>query len=607
MKTAQIQLRNLQTNLIYFLLALSTFVLVACGGGGGGGTSAAADPAVRAPLPPLIQDTEPVGPTISTAGQVYFPTTLGDTWDYSYTENGAAKPGVNRSVSASSPAGFTIRTLQIGGTPDFQNYLRTGNGNLTLAPVPTIPPAAQALIGDLLEFPEPFFPIGGVRVSIRQGNWGADLDGDGVSESLRFEFRQVFVGFETVTLPVGSATAAHFRNTIVFTISPSKLTSPALTVSATQDDWWALNIGLVRRDNITSSTSGGFTTASMQITGSTVGGVVLFQAPPPPALDGVLIKIDLQHSDLIYDRLRNRYYASISSSAIENSNRIAIIDAANGSVSYSANPVGSDPGSLAISTDGSVLYVGLSGTGEVVKLSLPSMSPLSSVQFPMSNNSGQIYAGKIAVSPIDPDLIAVSLRYVGYSPNHAGVALIRNGVIQPRQTQTHTGSNLIVFDPNGQFLYGFNNETAEYGLRKIQVLDDGLAELFVVGTNPGYGLISLQFSAGGNVVLGNTLRRSSDLQLIGTVSSTVTGCRSIDALRLVCLQTADAYYNGRVLIAVSNSFVSQTSLVYDLSPSVAAEPFAIVPGPTGQIAIRNSTGPLGGIPSIWLFTSPSLQ
>jgi hypothetical protein len=607
MKTAPNRLRELQRNLKLFLFTLSTIVLSACGGGGGGGSSATIDPSVRAPLPQLVQDTEPVGPRIGTAGQVYFPTALGDSWDYSYTENGAAKPGITRSISASNPTGFTIRTLQAGGAPDFQNYLKTGNGNATVTPIPTIPLAAQALIGDLIEYPEPFYPMGGVRVSIRQGNWGADLDGDGVNESVRFEFRQIFVGFETITLPLGSATAAHFRNTIAFTISPSKLTSQPVTISATQDDWWALNIGLVRRDNITSTANGGFTTASMQITGGTVGGVVLFPPPLPPALDGSIVKIELQHNDLIYDRLRSRYYASISSRAIENSNRIAIIDASTGSITYSANPVGSDPGSLAISTDGSVLYAGLNGTGEVVKLALPGVNPVSSVQLPMSNNSGQIYAGKIAVSPIDPDVIAVSLRYVGYSPNHAGVALIRNSVIQTRQTQTHTGSNLIVFDASGQFLYGFNNETAEYGLRKIQVLSDGLAEILVVGTNPGYGLVSLQFSVSGNIVLGNTLRRSSDLQLIGTVSSTVTGCRSIDALRLVCLQTADAYYNGRILIAVANSFVSQTSLVYNFSPSAAAEPFAIVPGPAGQIAIRNSAGPLGGVPSIWLFTSPSLQ
>ena len=42
------------------------------------------------------------------------------------------------------------------------------------------------------------------------------------------------------------------------------------------------------------------------------------------------------------------------------------------------------------------------------------------------------------------------------------MVLIRSGVLQPRMTQDHTGSNLIAFDANGQFVYGLNNETTEF-------------------------------------------------------------------------------------------------------------------------------------------------
>ena len=620
MKSAPVPFQHVLSNVASsFLLAICAVVLSACGGGSGGGgggsTAVPADPSIREPLPQLVQDIEPVGPRVSMAGQLFFPNAVGDSWDYLYTENGAVKPGVNRSVSASTLAGFTIRTVQAGGIPDFQSYLRTGSGHVTVIPLSTFPLAAQTLIGNILEYPDPFYPINGVRVSIRQGSWGADLDGDGFNESFRFEFKQIYVGLETVATPSGSGSAAHLRSTIAITISPSNLSSPVVTVVTTQDEWWALNIGLVRRDVVTSTANGGVKTTSMQILSGTVGGVVLIPSPSPPpsptpppapALDGALIKIDLLHKDLVYDRLRNLYYASIPGSVVGNGNRIAIIDPSSGSVSYSANPVGSDPSSLAIAQDGSALYVGLDGAGVVVKLSLPGMSELSRVQLPADGFFGQTYADRIAVSPIDPDVVATSLRYRGVSPSHGGVVLMRNEVLQPRQTQGHTGSNLIAFDANGQFLYGYNNETTEFGLRKIQVVADGLTELFVVSTGSGFGNVPLEFTAGGNVLLGNALWRSGDLQLTGTVSAPASGCKSINASRLICLDAAGYFSNGHVLVADANSFVTLMSLRYDAVPSFSLIATYLVTGPTGQIAIRNSNFSLFGLSSIWLFTSPSL-
>ena len=604
----------------FFLAVSAAMILSACGGGGGGasevsaigggGASVAAESAVRVALPQLVQDTEPAGPLTSMAGQVYFPSSVGDSWDYSYSENGAVKLGVNRSVTASTSAGFTVSTVQKGGTPSFQNYVKTVNGNLSIAPDLTVPLAAQTLIGNLNEFPEPFRPVGGLRVSIRQGNWGADLDGDGISESFRLEVRQIFLGFQTLGLPVGVVKTASFRNTFILTISPSKLTLAPSTITTTEDSWWALNIGLVLRNTTRSSANGGFTTTSEQLTGGTVSGVVLSPLtpapPPPPSLDGTLIKISLLHKDLIYDATRNRYYASIPGSVVGNGNHIAIIDATTGAVTYSANPVGSDPASLAIAADGTALYAGLDGAGAIVKLSLPDMTELSRVQLPAHGFFGQQYAEKIAVSPVDADLVAVSMRYSGVSPRHAGVILMRGGVLQPRQTQGHTGSNLITFDSSGQFLYGYNNESTEFGLRKIQVFADGLAEMFVVSTASGFGNVSLEFSRGGSVLLGNTLWRASDLQLTGTIASPAVGCKSISTSRLACLDTGSFFSNGRILLADSNSFVILANLRFDPAASSATNSVSLVSGPTGQIAIRNSDAAPNGVSSIWLFSSPSL-
>ena len=56
-------------------------------------------------------------------------------------------------------------------------------------------------------------------------------NGDGIAESFRLEVVQVLVGFETLTLPRGSAETAHFRSTTTLTVSPSLLANPLATLA----------------------------------------------------------------------------------------------------------------------------------------------------------------------------------------------------------------------------------------------------------------------------------------------------------------------------------------------------------------------------------------
>ena len=275
----------------FYVLAITVVLfLPGCGGGGSataidatssagtGSGSIAAVSATRAPLPELVQDIEPAGALIASRGAVYFPATLGDTWSYSASENGVPQPIVLRSVSVSVADAFTIRSVQLGvdAAPELRDYRRSANGHVTVVPVSGVPPAAQSLIGSLIEFPDPFRPVGALRVSIRQGNWGADIDGDGVDESFRLEVRQAFAGTDLMTLPVGTAATLHFRNTMVLTISPSRLTGQPITFSETEDSWWAANVGLVRRDKMTSKADGTFVISLLRILGGVVGGVALF-------------------------------------------------------------------------------------------------------------------------------------------------------------------------------------------------------------------------------------------------------------------------------------------------------------------------------------------
>src|SRR5262249_17252705 len=139
------------------------------------------------------------------------------------------------------------------------------------------------------------------------------------------------------------------------------------------------------------------------------------------------------------DSGRNVYYASVPGSVIGAGNSIATIDPATGQVTPSA-PIGSEPGALALASDGSVLYVGLDGSGEVIRLALPSMTPQGRVRLAVDSSFGSTRAEAISVSPADATVAAVSMAYFGVSPRHAGVALLRDMVMQPKRTQVHTGS-----------------------------------------------------------------------------------------------------------------------------------------------------------------------
>src|SRR5258708_770722 len=152
----------------------------------------------------------------------------------------------------------------------------------------------------------------------------------------------------------------------------------------------------------------------------------LLTPPTPPAVswpvtafstqDGGGFDLGLTHNSLVYDSGRNLYYASVPGSVIGSGNSIAAIDPATRGVTHSA-PIGSEPNALAIAADGSALYVGLDGSGEVLKLSLPSMTPLGRSRLGVDSSCGRARAQTIAVSRGDASLVALPRRWVpGFTP-----------------------------------------------------------------------------------------------------------------------------------------------------------------------------------------------
>jgi hypothetical protein len=135
--------------------------------------------------------------------------------------------------------------------------------------------------------------------------------------------------------------------------------------------------------------------------------------------------------------------------------------------------VGSNPSVLALARDQSFLYVALDGSGTVRRVTPSTLT--AGLEFA----TGRVE--EMETRPGDAGSVAVSQMNPNSSPRHLGVCLYDDGVKRARCTQGHTGSNSIEFGETGSVLYGYNNETTDFGFRTIGVLGDGLQELRSTG------------------------------------------------------------------------------------------------------------------------------
>ena len=560
-------------------------LVAACGGGGGGGGTDAL-------LPTLSQDIEPSGARVDVSTLNLFPLQVGDQWTYDRLTGSTVTSTSTRTVSSGPLGTSQVSVDEVDeGTSSSSLYAKESSGLRAFDPLGAQGqfPGILEMLPSLLEYPTPFYPVGGERKLIRQGSIKADINSDGKADYFRFEFTQTFRGFETLDVLGAPTSVAHFTAVAAFTIAATG-GQPATTAVATEEAFWASGIGLVRSERRASLNDGTVVIApyTLRLRSAVVAG----QSYPTVAQSSNR-SISLTHAGIVFDASRSVYYASVPGSVVGTGNRIATIDPGTGTVTWS-DPIGSDPSALALSADASVLYVGLRGSGEVLKVAVPGMQVLARVSLPIQNFFGQLYAEEISVSPIDNTVFAVSLFRSGTSPRHGGVALVRNMQVQPLRTQDHTGSNRIGFDASGGWLYGLNNETTEFGLRRIEVLADGLAERKVI-TSQGQFNTPLEVRDGLVIANATAYRADDTMAQLGTISS-AANCIKVPAIpRAVCRSTLDP---SRLVIAETDTF----SLLADAPSNAASTAFSwrLLPGPSGQIGISDGE-------RLVMFSHPSLQ
>lgn len=262
-----------------FLFSL-VFLLSLTGCGSDGGSA----PVPRTPLLPVAQDYDPQGERLNLRDRNYFPASLGDTWTYARRVEGQVGDGSNMDRSTSALREVTrVDNTEFDVTEsttresETTRYARTANGITEIKPLDGIyPDSVSNFVGDLVEYPEPFFPIGSTSSSIRQGYWPEDLDGDGRTESYKIQKLRTLVAIAPFDTPYGQLEdVAQFQVTTTMSIYPSDSRYAVLVATYAESTWWAPGVGLLqanRQFTVGSETE----IESLQLTAATVSGQLVY-------------------------------------------------------------------------------------------------------------------------------------------------------------------------------------------------------------------------------------------------------------------------------------------------------------------------------------------
>lgn len=232
-------------------------------------------------------------------------------------------------------------------------------------------------------------------------------------------------------------------------------------------------------------------------------------------------KIDLVANDIVYDPGRDVIWASVPSSGGSYGNSVTPIgrDGRLGEHIY----VGSEPTKLALADDGQYLYVGLDGDSAVRRVDLTTGTAGLQWSLGTSFFCGNLSVEDMVVLEGDAHAVAIS-RQGECSPRHEGVAVYDDGVMRPETTPRHTGSNEIERSGTADTLYGYNDETSEFGFRVMNVNEDGITTTQTIeGLIGGYGTDILYadgrvYDTNGSVVDAATLTIAGNYAASGPVA-----------------------------------------------------------------------------------------
>jgi hypothetical protein len=268
--------------------------------------------------------------------------------------------------------------------------------------------------------------------------------------------------------------------------------------------------------------------------------------------------ISLANNGMAYNSVNGLLYVSVPSSAgAPYGNSVVSVDPVTGALGTPI-PVGSEPDQLAISSDGTTLWVGLSGTSAIREVNLT--TGIAGMQFSLSNNSG-IYAyppkaHAIAVLPGYPDSIVVSSALNQYTYEDK-LGIYDSGVLRANVIDLSTISTLPAI---------FVSPTK--------------AEIYATSYESGYQVLSYN-SSGVQNLSGNTGTSNFNVQY-GTAIQVDSGVAYLDSGMALDAETGTllgTFYSSGTTVAtgpmVSDSSLGKLFVLENTGSSSSATPALI--------------------------------
>lgn len=225
--------------------------------------------------------------------------------------------------------------------------------------------------------------------------------------------------------------------------------------------------------------------------------------------------LPISNNDIVYNAVDGLLYASIPVvGAGSGGNTIAGIDPATGSVIRQIQ-VGSNPNKLALSTDGTQLFVGVDGAAAVAQVDLTKGAVVN--QFSLGGGPG-IYnppytASYLAAVPGLPNSVAVASQ--GSFLGGTGVTIYDSGVARANSS-SGVGEGPLSFGSSASTLY-----MAGSGIEQLTIDSTGVSATTTLAS-PNYQINSIQYDSGRIYLSNGQVLNASTGALLGTFYSTAS-------------------------------------------------------------------------------------
>lgn len=183
----------------------------------------------------------------------------------------------------------------------------------------------------------------------------------------------------------------------------------------------------------------------------------------------------LAAQDLVRDPTRETVYVTVSNTDADHPNELVALSAATGDVEWSVF-VGSEPRTLAISSDGSKIYVALNGSPRVIRVDVATHQV--DLDFGIGEQSGRFYPGDLAVSVGSPQTVVVDRMTDQRLEYQNDAAVFDDGVMRAEPLDYLVRTPALVSGDEAGLFYAYDNLSTAYSMSTLRLTATGIvAEL----------------------------------------------------------------------------------------------------------------------------------